>query len=87
MRHKVAIAMFLVAGCAGSDELSLRAQQHMSAANQAAARGDQRGTIHEQRRAEVLYQRADARAFEEERPAPTPPGPAPLPLFDPQLIH
>lgn len=74
-----------VAGCASSDELAARSNARMTSATEAAAAGDLGRARQEQRRAEHLYQRASARAFEEARPAPPEPPNPPLPLFDPQL--
>lgn len=88
MRHLslVGLAVLGVTGCASSTELSRRANAHMVAANESAAAGDYAHARQEQKRAEHLYQRADARAFEEHAPPPAPPEtPPPLPLFDPQM--
>lgn len=82
----IALAVVGVTGCASSGELSQRADAHMVAANRAATAGDYGRARAEQKKAEHLYQQADARAYEEGRPAPPPPEtPAPLPVFDPQL--
>jgi hypothetical protein len=86
MRQTLVTLILALAGCASSSELSTRAQSHMQAAQLAWHSGDYRRTVDEQRKAAHLYQRADARSYEEGRPAPPPPpGPAPLPLFDPNM--
>jgi hypothetical protein len=86
MRHTILTLILALAGCASSSELSTRAQGHMQAAQRAARSGDYRRTVDEQRKAAYLYQRADARSYEERLPGPPPPpGPAPLPLFDPNM--
>jgi hypothetical protein len=86
MRYTLLIVALALGGCGSSVELRARAEHHMQAAGQASAAGDYRRTVDEQRRAMYLYQRADARAFEEGRPQPPPPAtPAPLPLFDPNM--
>jgi hypothetical protein len=86
MRHTILFVTFALAGCASSEELHLRADQHMRAAQAAQAAGDHRLTVDEQRKAALAYQRATARAFEESRVPPPPPDtPPPLPLFDPNM--
>lgn len=85
MRSTLLSTIVLFAGCASSTQLSQQANQHMEQARGAAATGNYEMARAEQRRAEHDYQRAVARAYEEERPAPPPPADAPLPIFDPQM--
>jgi len=80
----VVVAMLAGVGCASSQELESRANARMLAANEAALAGDYRRARDEQTKAEVDYQRAVGRAWEEGRVPPEPPA-APLPVFDPQL--
>jgi hypothetical protein len=85
MRFSLYATLFVLAGCASSQQLSEQANVHMSQARGAAATGNPWLAHQEQRKAEHDYQRAVARAYDEDRPAPPPPQDPPLPLFDPQL--
>ncbi len=69
-----------LAACANSADLARRSELHMQQSQQYARAGDTHRAIVEEKRGTRLYQRATARAYEEERPVPPPPTtPAPYP--------
>ena len=87
MRHLRVLSLLAlgVGACASSSELTRRADYTLASADRALAAGDYETAHHEQRRAEHLYQRATAKAWQEGKIPPAPPPSTPLPVFDPQL--
>ena len=62
-----------LAACASSSELARRSEMHLQQSQQYARAGDTHRAITEEKRGARLYQKAAARAYEEERPVPPPP--------------
>ncbi len=84
MRIFLIATIAALAGCASSQQLSQQANMHMENARGAAATGNFEMAHAEQRKSERDYQRAVARAHDEDRATPPPPQDPPQPLFDPQ---
>jgi len=89
MRSVIVVTIFAaaatLAGCASSQQLSQRADAHMSNARGAYETGNYQMAKAEQRKSEKDYQRAASRARDEGREPPPPPASPPLPVFDPQM--
>jgi uncharacterized lipoprotein len=73
MRTFLFATMVGLAGCASSQQLSQQANTHMENARGAAATGNPEMARAEERKSEHDYQRAVARARDEDRPTPPPP--------------
>ncbi len=81
------VVMALLAGCATSGEVRREAMVHQQRADWAAAQGDYRRAVHEQREADRLMREADRRAWEERAGTYVPPPPPPLSPSNPVLPY